>query len=37
MEITKEHILIGIVALAAVGAVIALIWGEPGDKQNDDE
>ena len=25
MEITKEHILIGIVALAAVGAAIALI------------
>ena len=34
MEITQEHILIGIVALAALGALILLVWGDPDERQD---
>jgi len=36
VEITQEHILIGIVALAAIGVLRLLVWGDPDEKQGRD-
>ena len=36
MEMTQEHILIGIVAFAALGALILLVWSDPDEKQTRD-